>query len=60
MICNVNGDSLDDMIVTFNTTESGIACFNTFVEITGETNAGDAFIAQDSITTENCENSCHP
>ena len=60
IISDVNGDSYDDLLVTFNVYDAGIACGDTELEMTGEKISGIPVEATDSIVTEDCETGCHP
>ncbi len=60
VITDVNGGSLDDRLVPFYVPDAGIACFSNKLYVTSETWGCESFDAVESITTENCENSCHP
>ena len=51
---DVNGDGRLDLLLHFRTQESGIACGDTSVSITGETLQGQAFRGSDSIVTVGC------
>ena len=44
---------------SFQNLDSGIACEDTEVGITGQTDDGMAFAATDSIVTPACEGGCH-
>jgi hypothetical protein len=61
IITDINGDTRDDMLVTFNAFDAGIACADTELEVTGEKVSGIPIEALDSIVTEACETGgCHP
>ena len=51
---DVNGDGRLDLLLHFRTQESGIACGDTSVSITGATLQGQAFRGSDSIVTVGC------
>ena len=58
---DLDSDGDTDMIFGFRVEESGIACSDTDVMISGETFSGQQFIGADSITTTECTTgSCHP
>jgi len=52
---DVDGDGDWDMKLKFKTQESGIACGDTEVTLTGETFDGRSFVGMDSIRTIDCE-----
>ena len=52
---DVDGDSDIDMVVHFNTQETGIACGDTEATLTGETFGGTAFEGTDSVKTAGCK-----
>jgi len=53
--------SITDAIFAFHTEETGIACNDTEVTLTGETLSGDLFEGTDTIDTTDCvAASCHP
>ena len=55
-----DADSNGDMLVGFSMQDSGIACGDTEVELTGNMYSGLPIIATDFIETTDCEiNSCH-
>jgi hypothetical protein len=61
VITDINGDAHDDMLVTFNAFDAGIACGDTELEVTGAKISGIPVEATDSIVTDDCETSgCHP
>lgn len=61
IISDVNGDTFDDMLVTFNAFDAGIACEDTELEMTGEKLSGIPVEAMDTIVTEDCDTGgCHP
>jgi probable HAF family extracellular repeat protein len=61
VIARVNNDLFDDMLVTFNAFDAGIACGDTELEMTGEKISGIPVVAVDSIVTEDCDTGgCHP
>jgi probable HAF family extracellular repeat protein len=51
---DVNGDGTLDLILTFSVPETGIACGDTEVTLSGETFGGQAIQGTDSITTVGC------
>src|SRR5262249_35567110 len=51
---DVNGDGKTDMILQFNTQETGIVCGDTFASLTGQTVGGLAIRGSDSIVTIGC------
>lgn len=56
-----DGDGITDKAVAFNTQDTGIACGDTEVIMTGQTYTGEQFTATGPIETVDCEsNSCHP
>lgn len=56
-----DGDGDTDMLFGFRAEESGIACGDTDVMISGETYGGQQFIGSDAITTTECSTGgCHP
>jgi len=58
---DVDGDLDTDVIYTFNTQDTAIACSDTEATLTGRTNAGDLFIGTDQVVTADCDDmSCHP
>lgn len=61
VITDINGDSNDDLLVTFNAFDAGIACEDTEMEVSGNKVSGIPVEAVDSIITEDCStSSCHP
>jgi hypothetical protein len=61
VITDIDGDSHDDMLVTFNAYDAGIACDDTELEVTGKKISGIPIEATDSIVTEDCDTGgCHP
>jgi hypothetical protein len=61
IITDINGDSRDDMLVTFDAFDAGIACGDTELEMTGNKVSGIPIEGLDSIVTEDCETGgCHP
>jgi hypothetical protein len=58
-LLDADSDSDTDLIVTFNSFDSGIACEDTSLTVTGETYAGQPFTGEDIITTPVCPR-CHP
>jgi hypothetical protein len=61
VITDIDGDTHDDMLVTFNAFDAGIACGDTELEVTGEKISGIPVEAMDSIVTEDCDTGgCHP
>jgi hypothetical protein len=51
---DVNGDGLDDLILHFNTPDTGIQCGDTSASLTGQTFSGQAIQGSDSIVTVGC------
>ena len=51
---DVNGDGLDDLILRFNISQSGIQCGDSSVSISGETFNGQAIQATDFVQTVGC------
>ncbi|MEE8093064.1 MAG: hypothetical protein V3T47_02395, partial [Gammaproteobacteria bacterium] len=51
---DVDHDGLNDIVVFFRASRSGIECEHTEATVTGETFAGKSFFATDSITTVSC------
>jgi hypothetical protein len=61
IITDIDGDSHDDMLVTFDAFDAGIACGDTELEMTGNKVSGIPIEGLDSIVTEDCDTgSCHP
>jgi hypothetical protein len=61
VITDIDGDTHDDMLVTFNAYDAGIACADTELDVTGEKVSGIPVEAIDSIQTDDCETGgCHP
>jgi hypothetical protein len=61
LITDIDGDSNDDMLVTFNAFDAGIACEDTELEVTGEKVSGIPVEAVDIIQTDDCATGgCHP
>ena len=60
IITDIDGDSNDDMLVTFDAFDAGIACGDTELEVTGNKVSGIPVEAVDSIVTEDCNTGCHP
>jgi hypothetical protein len=57
----LDGDSNTDLLVGFSMLDSGIACGDTEVEMTGSLYSGQPIEGVDSITTTDCETTgCHP
>jgi len=52
---DVDGDGDTDMILHFNTQETGIVCGDTSASLTGETFGGQAIQGSDSIKTAGCK-----
>lgn len=52
---DVDGDGDIDMVLHFKIQETGIACGDTEVTLTGETTGGEAIEGRDSIITVGCE-----
>ena len=60
-VFDLNGDSYDDMWVSFATQDTGIVCDDTDVSVYGESYTGQTFSGIDQIATIECEtSSCHP
>ena len=60
VISNVDGEHGLDTMVNFQVAESGIACNDTDVSLSGETYSGEHFIAEDAIDATQCdEGGCH-
>jgi hypothetical protein len=51
---DVNGDSLDDIVVWFRVSETGLSCDDSQVEIYGKTNDGQDFNATDFVQASGC------
>ena len=51
---DVDGDGDSDLLLHFNTQETGIACGDTGATLTGETFGGDPVNGTDAINTVNC------
>jgi hypothetical protein len=61
VITDIDGDTHDDMLITFNAFDSGIACGDETLEVTGEKLSGIPIEASDTIVTEDCDTGgCHP
>ena len=56
VIMDVNDDGHSDMVLHFETDETGIECGDDSVVLIGETNDGDGFSGSDSIVTVGCVN----
>jgi concanavalin A-like lectin/glucanase superfamily protein len=52
---DVDGDGDTDMILHFNTQDTGIVCGDTSASLTGETFGGQAIAGSDSIKTAGCK-----
>ncbi len=52
---DVNNDDFLDMVLHFNTQDTGIACGDTRATLSGETFGGDAFTGTDSVKTAGCK-----
>ena len=52
---DVNGDGKIDLILHFETRETGIKCGDTSASLTGQTLGGQAIQGSDSIRTEGCQ-----
>lgn len=60
-LTDLGGDAEDDLLLAFDTMDTGIFCNDTEVSLTGQTAAGEAFIGTDTITTVDCtDGGCHP
>ena len=53
-IKDVDGDGLMDMLLHFNTQDTGIQCGDTEATLTGETFGGQAITGTDTIVTVSC------
>jgi hypothetical protein len=51
---DVDGDGDTDMILHFNTRDTGIQCGDTSASLTGETFSGQEIEGTDAITTVGC------
>ncbi len=61
LVIDLDGDSYDDMLVSFATQDTGILCEDTNVSVYGESYTGQTFAGIDPIETIECETSgCHP
>ena len=57
----LDNDNNEDLLVGFSMQDSGIACGDTELEMTGELNSGLPVVATDTIETTDCTTgSCHP
>jgi hypothetical protein len=52
---DVNGDGLIDMVLHFNTQQSGIVCGTTSASLKGKTLSGQAIKGSDSVNTVGCK-----
>jgi hypothetical protein len=52
---DVDGDGDDDLVLHFRTRETGIACGDLQLTLTGETFAGEPFEGSDSVRTVGCK-----
>jgi hypothetical protein len=52
---DVDGDGDTDLILHFNTQDTGIVCGDTAASLTGETLSGQAIVGTDSIKTVGCK-----
>jgi hypothetical protein len=60
VVDDIDGDSQLDLLIDFSIVETGIACGDTTVDLTGATYAGDLIFGEESINTVHCEEpSCH-
>lgn len=58
---DVDGDEQNDMIVGFDTSQTGIFCNDVEVTLTGETLLGKGFVGTDAISAVDCaDTGCHP
>jgi hypothetical protein len=57
-----DNDGDDDLTARFRIAQTGIVCENpeANIELSGETYAGEKFVAIDYVTTPDCPTSCHP
>jgi hypothetical protein len=61
IVLDINSDNHDDLLVSFNVFDAGIACTDTELELVGEKNSGIPIEGVDTIVTEGCTtSSCHP
>jgi hypothetical protein len=61
LVFDLDGDSYDDMLVSFATQDTGIVCEDTNVSVYGESYTDQTFTGIDPIETIECETSgCHP
>ena len=57
---DINGDALQDVLLSFRAQQSGIVCGDTEVQLSGETYSGESFTAVASINTLDCiDVACH-
>ena len=60
VVANVDGQYGADTTARFQVFQSGIACNDTDVSLSGETYGGEQFIAEDAIDATQCaEGGCH-
>ena len=61
VITDIDGDTHDDMLVTFDAYDAGIACEDIELDMTGAKVSGIQVEAVDIIQTDDCETGgCHP
>lgn len=61
LAADLDGDTNTDLLVGFNMLDSGIACGDTELEVTGEMYSGLPIVAIDTIETTDCTiDACHP
>ena len=58
-IADANGDTLEDLVLTFAIGDTGIVCDDTEVSLKGRTNLGVSIQGVDTISTD-CDAGCHP
>jgi len=52
---DVDGDGDDDLMLHFNTPDTGIQCGDTSASLTGQTFSGQEIEGSDAITTIRCQ-----
>ena len=61
LVIDLNGDGDLDYLLKFEMVDTGVACADTSISITGQTVDGAPFIGEDTIVPTNCEvGGCHP